>query len=64
MDVEEIKAKETRIMRPFVSKKDTTFTSAHFKAARKILVALKRLKQKKQIKVAAAIYGIDSSHFT
>lgn len=57
MDVEDIKAKENRIMKPFISKQDPTFTSAHFKAARKILVALKRLRQLKLEREANAIYG-------
>jgi hypothetical protein len=64
MDVEEIKVKETRVRRAFISKQDPTFTSAHFKAARKILIALKRLQNQKRIDETAAIYGIDSSHFT
>jgi hypothetical protein len=47
MDVEEIKRKEVSIKKPFLAKRDSTFTTAHLKAGRKIMQGLKRLLAKK-----------------
>lgn len=47
MDVEEIKRKETGIKKPYLAKRDQTFTTAHIKAGRKIMQGLKRLVAKK-----------------
>jgi hypothetical protein len=43
MDVEEIAKKDARIKKPYIGKQDKQFTSAHIKACRKILQALRRL---------------------
>jgi hypothetical protein len=43
MDVEEIKAKETSLKKKFIQKQDPKYTSAHMKAARRILASFKRL---------------------
>lgn len=40
MDVEEIKEKQTKVRRGYLSKMDDAFTSAHIKAGRKILQGL------------------------
>jgi hypothetical protein len=57
MDVEEIKKKESRLRKGFHTKKDEQFTSAHIKAARKILIALKRIRDNRRDKIQAEIYG-------
>lgn len=44
MDVEEMKDKENRIRKSYLQRKDSSYTSAHIKAARKILQGLKRLR--------------------
>ena len=48
MDVEEIRKKQTRIKSSYLLQQDDGFTSAHIKAARKILKALKRLRAIKE----------------
>lgn len=45
MDVEEVKRKEDRLKRGL--KKDLEFTSAHIKFGRRIMQALKRLRDEK-----------------
>ena len=53
MEVEEIKKKWDSVMKPFLSGQDSSLTSAHLKAGRKILAGLKRLVQsKKQLQAA------------
>jgi hypothetical protein len=47
MDVELIRIRENILMRSFSEIRDPDFTSAHIKAGRKILKALKRLKERK-----------------
>jgi hypothetical protein len=47
MDVEDIKRKESRIKKNYVTQQDDMYTSAHIKAGRKIMQALKRLRDKK-----------------
>lgn len=44
MDVEEVKRKDAKLRRGFDRSKDESYTSAHIKAARKILAALKKFK--------------------
>lgn len=48
MDVEDVKRKEQRIKKAYQVKRDEAYTSAHIKAARKILAALKRLRENKK----------------
>jgi hypothetical protein len=48
MEVEEIKKKWDSVMKPFLSSQDSSLTSAHLKAGRKILAGLKRLVQSKK----------------
>jgi|LauGreDrversion4_2_1035121.scaffolds.fasta_scaffold278762_3 hypothetical protein len=50
MEVEEIRNKYKGLMKGFLSKQDQSLTSAHIKAGRKILAALRRLYEKKQHK--------------
>jgi hypothetical protein len=47
MDVEEIKSKEQRMMKGYVMHQDESYTSAHVKAGRKIMLALKRLRERR-----------------
>ena len=47
MDVEEIKDKEKRLRKSYEQDKDLTYTSAHIKAARRIMQGLKRLRAQK-----------------
>lgn len=59
MDVEEIKRKESRIKKSYVTKQDEMYTSAHIKAGRKIMQALKRLRDRKA--AAAMREGLSAS---
>lgn len=54
MDVEEIKLKEMKVKKNFLPKKDLSYTSAHLKAGRKIMLGLKRLRDSKREKLAAS----------
>jgi len=47
LEVEEMRNKEDRLLHDYIGKKDEMFTSAHLKAGRKILHALKKLKERK-----------------
>lgn len=47
MDVEEVKMKEQSIIKGYLSRQDESYTSAHIKAGRKILTALKRIRNKR-----------------
>ena len=47
MDVEEIKDKEKKIRKSYFDFKDLTYTSAHIKAARRIMQGLKILRAQK-----------------
>ncbi len=47
MDVEEVKLQEKSIIKGFLSRQDESYTSAHIKAGRKILTALKRIRNKR-----------------
>lgn len=53
MDVEEIRKKETRIKSSYVLLQDDGFTSAHIKAARKIMKAMKRLRAMKERNISS-----------
>ena len=44
MDVEEIKMKEQSIIKGYLHRQDESYTSAHIKAGRKIMAALKRIR--------------------
>jgi len=48
MDVEEIRKKQNRIKSSYVLLQDDGFTSAHIKAARKIMKAMKRRRAMKE----------------
>lgn len=48
MDVEEIKDKEKRLRKGYDHERDLTYTSAHIKAARRIMNGLKILRAQKQ----------------
>ena len=47
MDVEEVKMKEQSIIKAYLHRQDESYTSAHIKAGRKILAALKRIRNKR-----------------
>jgi hypothetical protein len=47
MDVEEIKEKERRQKKSYEAEKDLIYTSAHIKAARRIMTGLKILRRQK-----------------
>ena len=42
MDVEDVKRKETKLLRHYINKQDAIYSSAHLKAGRKILDALRK----------------------
>jgi hypothetical protein len=44
---EEMKHKEDRLLHDYIGKKDEIFTSAHLKAGRQILYAIKRYRERK-----------------
>ena len=47
MDVEEVKMKEQSVIKGYLNRQDESYTSAHIKAGRKILTALKRIRNKR-----------------
>jgi len=47
LEVEEMKHKEDRLLHDYIGKKDEMFTSAHLKAGRQILYAIKRYRERK-----------------
>lgn len=52
-DVEEIKRKESKIKKAFWQQQDDMYTSAHIKAGRKIMQALKKMRAKKEGQMVA-----------
>jgi hypothetical protein len=44
MDVEEVRKTESRIKKPYQTRQDENYTSAHIKAGRKIMKALIKLR--------------------
>jgi superfamily II RNA helicase len=64
LDVEEIKRKESRIKKAFWQQQDDLYTSAHIKAGRKIMQALKKMRAKKETIIGLTTQGGLEQAFT